>query len=150
MVERGHRQPAPRRKLGDPVGLRRPGERQPGLGERDRVRRAALAVNGRRRAGNGIDIQLRAATQAGLLGRSYPAYDRNFAWPTTGAASLVRVDPTSDMNWNQAPGTFPLYPPGLPVEQLMIQWTGYLSLPAGCPQACTGSAWSAMTVQRSV
>jgi RHS repeat-associated protein len=83
--------------------------------------------------GVGLTYNSRASTQVGLLGRYYPAYDRSFTWPPSGAPSLVRVDPTLDMNWNQLGTTYPPSPPGLPVEQFMIQWTGFVTLPGGLP-----------------
>lgn len=83
--------------------------------------------------GVGFTYNSRAVAQSGLLGQYYPARDRNFTWPTAGSPSLVRVDPTLDMNWNEPGTSYPTSPPGLPVEQFMIQWTGYLTLPAGLP-----------------
>jgi RHS repeat-associated protein len=90
---------------------------------------AVSAVGGS--LGVGLSYNSQATVHHGLWGQYYPELDRNWTVDQGEAPALVRVDPSLDMRWNQ--GAFPKSPPGLPVAQFMISWTGYVVVPAGTP-----------------
>jgi RHS repeat-associated protein len=79
--------------------------------------------------GVGFTYNSQAGARYGLLGAYYQESDRNWIIDPVESPALVRVDPSFDVRWNQ--GAYPPAPPGMAPDQFLIQWTGYLTLPAG-------------------
>ena len=77
--------------------------------------------------GVGFTYNSQAAVRTGLIGQYYP--DPNQTRSFTGLSpTLVRVDPSLNVAWNSGNGTA-VSPPGLPVANYLIKWSGYLTVP---------------------